>query len=264
VTKRLLGAAALALLMPNGVRAQLAVNHVELIVHADVRAERDAVIGVRNEGEQTVQAVVRLEDWDRASDGTNRWYPLGSQRGSCGRALQIFPLSMSLDPGAAQSIRVTVDSALAPPTECWAAAVVETARPGVQGGQRVTYVLRTAVKIYIQRQGLRADGEITDLQTTMADPAAPRDSTDSAHDIELAFTNTGARHVVAQGSVEIRRLDNSLAARVAIPDIYAVPGACQVTRMRVPRLAKGRYIVLALLDYGGDEIAAAQIEYEVK
>jgi hypothetical protein len=171
---------------------------------------------------------------------------------------------MSLDPGAAQSIRVTVDSALAPPTECWAAAVVETARPGMQGGQRVTYVLRTAVKIYVQRQGLRADGEITDLQTTMADTAAARDTADSAHDIELAFTNTGARHVVAQGSVEIRRLDNSLAARVAIPDIYALPGACQVTRIRVPKLAKGRYIVLALLDYGGDEIAAAQIEYEVK
>ena len=264
MTRRLLGAAALVLWMPNGASAQLAVNRVELMLRADVGTERDAVIGVRNEGEQTVQAVVRLEDWDRTSDGTNRWYPLGSRPHSCGNALSIFPLSMSLDPGAAQSIRVRVDSAVVQQSECWAAAVVETTRPAMQGGQRVTYVLRTAVKIYVQRQGLRTDGEITDLQTMAADTAVRSDTADSAHDIELAFTNTGTRHVVAHGSVEIRRLDNTLAARLAIPDIYALPGACQVTKTRVPKLAKGHYIVLALLDYGGDDISAAQFEYIVK
>jgi len=210
-----------------------------------------------------VQAVVRLEDWDRTGDGTNRWYPLGSLPHSCGSALSIFPLSMSLDPGAAQSIRVTVDSAAVAPVECWAAAVVETTRPAMQGGQRVTYVLRTAVKLYVQHRGLRTNGEITDLHVT-PDTAAPADTADAADHIELAFTNTGSRHLVAGGSVEIRRLDNSLAAKIAISDIYALPGACQITKTRIPRLARGHYIVLALLDYGGDEIAAAQIEYTVK
>jgi P pilus assembly chaperone PapD len=106
-------------------RSQLAVGRVELVMQlAD--PSREATIGVRNESDRPVQAIVRLEDWDRSADGANRWYAFGTHQGSgsCAPALDIFPQSLRLEPGAEQSLRVVLDREKAPARECWAAAVV--------------------------------------------------------------------------------------------------------------------------------------------
>jgi P pilus assembly chaperone PapD len=255
----LLAGACLAV-TPNVLSGQLTVNRMELLMRGTA-GERDAIIGVRNETSTAVQAVVRLEDWDRSADGTNRWYAYGSRAGSCGRALSIFPLSVNLEPGASQSLRLTIDSAAVPPTECWAAAVIESVvepRPD----QHLTYVLRTAVKIYVDPPGMHAKGEISALRLVDADSETGGPSS-STKQIEFEFANTGLQHLASRGTVEFRRPDNSVAARMEVPTLYALPGARQVQHVSVPRLAPGRYVILLTLDYGGDDLVAAQIEYDV-
>jgi P pilus assembly chaperone PapD len=232
---------------------QLAVDHVEVALAPQPGGQRIGLITVRNEGTKPVQAVLRLEDWDRAEDGNNRWYALGTMPGSCGEMLHLFPLALALDPGASQSVRVQLDSAAAPQRECWAAAVVETAQPHIVSGRSVTYLVRTAVKIYVQPQGLAANGIVTDMRVH------PLQSTNH---LELVFENAGQRHVLAHGNVEFRRPDNSLAATVNLPDMYVLPGAKSRVAVPIPPLASGRYVALGIVDYGGDEIAAAQMEYE--
>src|SRR5688572_31713255 len=85
--------------------SQLAVGRVEVVMQVANRANREAAISVRNESDKPVQAVVKLEDWDRAEDGSNRWFAYGTHRGagSCAPALSIFPQSLRLDPGAEQA-----------------------------------------------------------------------------------------------------------------------------------------------------------------
>jgi P pilus assembly chaperone PapD len=222
----------------------------------------DAAIGVRNESDRPVQALVRLEDWDRASDGANRWYVYGSRAGygSCSPALSIFPQSMRLEPGAEQAIRVVLDQTKASAGECWAAAVVETVHASDRTGQRVAYVVRTAVKIYVQPSGLRADGEIEGIR--IAADSASRDSTMSM--VEVLFSNTGTRHVVAQGALEVRHADNTFVTRVPLPPIYALPGARHGVRVPMPKLTPGSYVFLATMDYGGADIAAALLEHRAR
>jgi P pilus assembly chaperone PapD len=240
--------------------AQLTVDRVEAVIHPSNPAERETIIHVRNDGSKSVQAVIRLEDWKRTSDGTNQWFPGGTQAGSCGKLLTIFPLAANLDPGASQSIRIVLDTAAArPSSECWSAAVVETVSSAVKEGKQVGYFIRTAVKLYVQPVGLRADGEIPSMRV-IADSVR---GADSVKTIEVEFENTGDRHIVAQGVVEFRRPDNTVAARISLPNVYSLPKARQLVRAELPRLAAGRYVVLATLDFGGDEIAASQIEYEV-
>ena len=248
------------LLTPRPVAGQLAVGRVEVVLQAG--DTRDAAIGVRNESAKPVQALVRLEDWDRASDGANRWYPYGSHagRGSCAPALAIFPQSMRLEPGAEQAIRVVLDSDRAPAGECWAAAVVETVHPADRAAQRVAYVVRTAVKIYVQPPGLSADGEIEGVRVAV--DSTSRDSTASV--IEVLFSNTGTRHVVAQGALEVRTADNTTVSRVPLPTVYALPGARHVVRVPMPTLAPGSYVFLATMDYGGADIAAALLEHRTR
>jgi P pilus assembly chaperone PapD len=230
--------------------AQIAVDRMEIVFQPKTADPRVGVINLKNEGTKPVQAQVRLEDWDRAEDGTNHWFPQGTLAGSCGQLLRIFPASVSLDPGASQAVRVTMDTTAAPAKECWSAAVVETVQPRIASGRAVNYVIRTAVKLYVLPPDLRIEGEVNAMR-------ADRDS------LDLGFANTGERHLVAKGSVEFRRPDNSVAARVELPVLYTLPGASSRARIRAPKLSAGRYVVLAILDYGGDQLAAAQIEYEV-
>jgi P pilus assembly chaperone PapD len=241
--------------------AQLAVGRVELVMSLADRSARDAAIGVRNESGRAVQALVRLEDWDRAEDGSNRWYPYGARagKGSCGQALSIFPQALRLEPGAEQAIRVVLDSAKAPAGECWAAAVVETVQPAERSGQRITYVVRTAVKIYVQPAGLRAEGEIQSVRVSDSLPGQGK-----ASSIEVQFSNTGARHVVTEGALEIRQADNKLVSRVPLPPVYALPGAQHTVRVPMPKLPAGHYVFLATMDYGGADIAAALLEHRAR
>ncbi|HEY3935145.1 MAG TPA: hypothetical protein VGL65_11085 [Gemmatimonadales bacterium] len=243
--------------------AQIAIDRTEIQFRAEPGEPTVAVIGLHNEGKERVQAVVRLEDWDRGIDGTNNWYPYATKPGSCGKALGVFPLTVSLEPDARQSIRVTVDSAAGLDHECWAGAIVETVQPHVVNGRNVAYVIRTATKIYVQPPILAAHGEVAELKVTRSDTtAAAATAADSA--IELQFDNTGTKHLVTSGEIQFRRPDNSVAETVKLPMLYTLPGAKSVARVAMPKLAAGRYIVLAVLDYGGDELAAGQIEFEVR
>jgi P pilus assembly chaperone PapD len=244
-----------SLAAPRAARAQLAVDHFELLLRPHLADARVGAITVRNDGATAVQAIVKIEDWDRTEDGTNRWFPVGTIGGSCGASLAVFPRAIRLEPGASQVLRVSWTPEDVPAHECWAAAVVETVRPEVQGGRQVAYVVRTAVKLYAQPPASTISGEVTALR--VVGEGAP--ST-----LEVAFANTGDTHVVAHGQVEFRRADNTVAATLRLPDLHALPASTARARVAVPRLPPGRYVALALIDYGGDDIAAMQLEHRVR
>jgi P pilus assembly chaperone PapD len=254
-TRSLLVVLALALGAASPAAAQLGVDRSEIFIRPAVAAERVGVITVTNTGDRAVQAVVKSEDWDRSDVGANRWYKSGTVKGSCGPALTVFPLSLSLERGASQSIRLVLDDAAAASMsrECWSAVILETVQPPSQSGG-VSYVLRTAVKVYVEPAGLQSGGQVTDMRVI---------EHGGADSLEVAFQNAGERHYVAKGFVEFRRADNSVVAKVDLPEYYVLPGARQRAIVPMPKLPAGEYVAISMVDYGGDEIAAMQIEHTV-
>ncbi|HET9982925.1 MAG TPA: fimbria/pilus periplasmic chaperone [Longimicrobiales bacterium] len=238
--------------------AQLAVDRFELGLEPGDPSLRTGVVAVRNEGTAAVQAELRIEDWDRGEDGTNRWFARGTVPGSCGAALDVFPRQIRLEPGDAQSVRVLLSPAAPADRECWGALVVETVQPRTVNGREVAYVVRTAVKVYAGPPGLAADGVVGEMRM------APAAGTQPGATLSVAFDNAGARHLEGRGRVEFRRPDNSVAARVELPELYVLPGARRRVAVPVPALAPGRYVALAIVDYGGEEVAAGQIEYDAR
>ena len=237
--------------------AQLAINRTEVVFEAGPHQPATEVIEIRNESATAVQAVIKLEDWDRAEDGTNRWLPYGTLNGSCGNAITVFPLALSLDPGAVQSVRITRDTAHARSAECWAAAIVETVVPRIEAGRSVNYHLRLATKLYLQPEGLHASGELASMEVAES-ATAP-----ATRQLDLVFANTGARHLESTGELQIRRPDNTVAGSLTLPTLYTLPGARARALVTLPHLPPGRYVLLAVFDFGGDELAAGQLEYEV-
>ncbi len=238
------------------VGAQLAVDRSELHIQPGAAEGRVGVLTVTNTGPRAVQAVVKIEDWDRSETGSNRWHRVGTVPQSCSALMTVFPLALSLDPGASQSVRlIFADSAAAMSRECWSAVMVESVQaPTQQGG--VSYVIRSAVKVYAAPAGLAASGEVTAMRVV---PDAGH-----ADSLEVWFHNDGARHYIATGTVEFRRADNSVAASLTLPEYYILPGAQQRARVAMPDLPPGEYVVLSMVDFGGAELAAMQIEHVVR
>ena len=85
----------------------------------------------------------------------------------------------------------------------------------------------------------------------------------SRKDVVLAFKNTGGIQVRPSGRLEIRRPDNSVAGTVRVDEFPILPGATRQVRVPLPALTAGKYIVLAILDFGGADIAGGQVEIQM-
>lgn len=257
-----LGGAALALAAAPSrtAQAQLAIDKLDLVLKADGTDERTGVLTVRNEGTVPAQALIKLEDWDRAPDGNNRFYPTGTIAGSCAASLQVFPLSLSLKPGEAQTVRIDYTGPAKRSRECWSLVVVESPAATPQaGGRQLLYNVRTGLKVYVAQEGLAVDGEVEGLSV------ARTQRNGVAHDVAIvAFANRGARHYTTKGRLEIRREDNTLVHTLELPPMYALPGAVMHATVSLPALPAGRYLLLSVVDYGGAEIAAGMYTHEVR
>src|SRR5256885_17126843 len=80
--------------------------------------------------------------------------------------------------------------------------------------------------------------------------------------LDVTFGNSGGLPLWVRGRIEFRRLDNSVAATADVPEFPVLPGARRTVAVPAPKLRAGRYVALALLDYGGADIAGAQIPFE--
>ncbi len=238
-------------------------DQIELVL-APGRVDRSVgLFNVTNDGDKPVQATLTVEDWDRAENGNNRFFPVGTIPQSCKSMLRIFPMSMRLEPHQSQGVRVAVTDADSLATECWSVVFVETTEPHTMAGRQVMYVLRTGVKVYVTPPGLSREGsvEAMEVQPHVAAPGASAPDT-VRRDLALTFVNSGTMHLATRGSVEIRRPDNSVAGKAVVAEFPVLPGARRRLMTPLPNLPPGRYVALVLLDYGGAEIAAAQIEFE--
>jgi hypothetical protein len=141
--------------------------------------------------------------------------------------------------------------------ECWDIFFVEEVprRSSVRGNS-LQYIFRTGVKVYVAPPGLARDGAVEGMAVEEAG---------AKKQISIRFHNTGGMHLLANGRLEFRRLDNSVAAQVPIPEFPTLPGAIRKVGVDVPRgLVPGDYIVLALIDFGGSELVAGQIDFQAK
>lgn len=82
---------------------------------------------------------------------------------------------------------------------------------------------------------------------------------------KIIFENTGNGILEPTGRLEIKDLQNKLIGTVPIPPAKILPGAKREIELRhTLTLEQGKYIAIALLDYGGEKLAGYQRIFEVK
>jgi P pilus assembly chaperone PapD len=257
VRRAVLALCAVGTVVSHRASAQLLVDPLEVTLITASPGRATGSFSVANTTDSPVQATISRQDWDRVENGDNRFLPSGTSGHSCGATLTASPLSIRIEPHTSRVVRVGMQNDVPLTKECWDIFFVEEV-PGrtTVKGNSLQYIFRTGVKVYVAPPGLTRDAAVENM--TVEDSATKRK-------IAISFHNTGAMNLVAKGRLEFRRLDNSLAMEAAIAEFPTLPGATRKLMVDVPSgLSAGDYVVLALIDFGGAELVAGQIDYQAK
>jgi P pilus assembly chaperone PapD len=257
--------------------AQLLVDPLEVTMITAGTNRVSASFTLANTSDEVVQASITRSDWDRIENGDNRFLPAGSSGTSCGAMLAVSPLSIRVEPHTSRVVRLAIETAAPVTKECWDIFFVEEVpRRASSKGNSLQYIFRTGVKVYVAPPGLSRDGAVENMAVEDV-PVLPATSSTTPvksvanaplatkRQISVRFHNTGTMHLTARGRLEFRRLDNTLAMQVPIAEFPTLPGATRKVMVDVPAgLAPGDYVVLALIDFGGAELVAGQIDFQAK
>ena len=277
VRATVLALCAIGVVVSHRANAQLLVDPLEVTMITAGNNRVSASFSLSNTTDAPVQATITRQDWDRVENGDNRFLPAGTSGTSCGAMLSASPLSIRIDPHTSRIIRLGAQNAAALSKECWDIFFVEEVpqRASIKGNS-LQYIFRTGVKVYVAPPGLARDGAVEsvgveDVAVTPAASTTPARLSVSAapaatkRQISIRFHNTGNMHLLAKGRLEFRGLDNTLAMQVPIAEFPTLPGSTRKVMVDVPSgLAPGDYVVLALVDFGGPELVAGQVDYQAK
>ena len=209
---------------------------------------------VSNDAGERVQATVVVEDWERDEHGGNRFLPAGSHAHSCAAGLEVFPATLALEPGESANLRIAFTGKPSLAANCWSIVFLENRATQEMGSRQLSYNVRTGIKVYGESANASRDGLIEQMALTDSTPGQ----------LALTFRNAGDVQLRVKGTIEVRRVDNSVVQRTPVESFPVLPGARRIVLSQVPPLPAGRYVLLALLDFGGSELVAGQMEYEVR
>jgi hypothetical protein len=253
--------------------AQIGVDQLEMHVRLEDPRSLTQAIPVRSESGEAQQVRVTVRSWYRDSLGSNQYVPYDSLDSSCRERLQVFPASFQIGARATEFVRVSYAPSGPADAGCWAIVFVEVVRPPSTRAQTDGAALEinvvTGVKVYVHGATTTSSGEVLSAdvesfyETRRVPPNTPADST-LVRQVAVRFENTGTAHLIVKTTVEIRNASTQVVREIAGNDAYLTPRAFRDILVRIPAdLPAGRYVAVALLDYGGAEIRAAQVEFEI-
>lgn len=216
------------------------------------------VIRVSNSATGETHFKAYTMDWILSQKGEFIPIPSGSGDRSASPWITINPREFDIAPGGTQELRLGIKVPRDAAGGYRSVVFVESAPSRISGTFGAAVVGRVGVVVYITVAGTAVrSGNITDL-------SAEFDGEKGILSGNIGFENTGNVHLRLAGSVEIRDTAGMTVAKVDIPGTVSLPG----TYREVPfewhgKLGAGHYIVLAILDYGGEAQVAGQTMLEV-
>jgi P pilus assembly chaperone PapD len=246
---------------PRLTHAQLLVEEQEVFLKPNVRARRSGVIRITNAMDRPAEATLAIQDWHRDESGASTVLPFGASPGSCRDQLRVTPASVRIAPHETEPVRVLFEGAA--DRSCWNAISIEsTASPGKPGQETpITYTVRTDVKVYVESDYAKREGQVEMIQLAMVSISSNDDG--KVRGVEVVFRNTGAAHLKAIGALEVRNADNLVVAILDIAQFPVAPDDQRRIAVALPKLPPGRYVATALFDYSGPDIAQGETQFEV-
>jgi len=221
---------------------------------------------VINNDSEPANITVSVCDWLRDLQGQNLFCKAAGQVPRSASAwVSAAPEQFELEPSKSKEIRFTLAVPADPQLDgtYWTAVMVEgtpVTQPG-QPGTTITVKRRFAVKVLETVAGTgKKDGQISDVEVRGLNP--PR--------VLVEFSNRGTLSLPkVSGRVEIRDQTGKTVDTIPIAAFPVLPGyrrqlIVSSARKRGDLLPTGRYLILAILDFGGDNLVGGQQVLTIK
>lgn len=268
---RLLSAGALLILLTIALNGYaLRISPVQFDLRIAQGAGASLSFSVLNNEEEPLELTIGRCDWLRSVEGENLFCEeAGEVARSATAWLSVTPTRFALRPGEDQDVRFSISTPEASPGGIplegtyWTAIMVEVA-PQASGGQpegtEIVIKRRFGLKVLVTFAGTgEKAGQVGDLARHGLNPLWAT----------LAFRNRGSLNLSnVSGRVEIRDASGRTLETLPIAPFPVLPGATRhlVVESRRPkgeRYPPGKYLALAVLDYGGPHPVGAQLVFEV-
>lgn len=234
---------------PAAVAGQFAVHPVQMDLEA-VAGVATRTVTVENQSSEPLELRVYLSDFDRAAEGGHQYLSFGEHPSSCEGRLQVFPDQLTLAGNGREELRLRMqpDS-----TSCWGMVFVERRTLTPSG---VTVAHRIGVKVYAEGTVTAREGRVLNMAVDTTPERAAL----------VAFENPGHAILQVEGEIEVRSLAGEVVGVVELERLRVLPG--RQRHIRVPitgvELEPGRYLLVAILDFGGDYLAGGQTLLQVE
>jgi hypothetical protein len=212
-------------------------------------------ITVRNSGSTPMHIQTSLVDFAVSPGGDYIFSKPGTGRYSLAGWALINPREFDIPPNSFQLVRMTINVPNGISGEYSGIAFFQT-RPLRHSGGGITFSERVASKIYLYSGNtVRIDGAIDGIAVK---------ETGIGERFLVGFKNSGNAHLYLNGNIQIRK-GSDMVQRIPLQQQVLVErGGRRVIEAYSEKLPPGDYTALALIDFGGPNLAGGQTSFTVK
>jgi hypothetical protein len=239
-----------ALLLTSPAAAQFSAQPVIVELNAGPGGTT-STFAVRNESDEPVQLRIYAGDYDQTETGEYQFMDAGDHPRSCASRLRIYPDNLTLPARGTGEVRLTMEPGAA---TCWSLVFAESVSRSPAG---IRIAQRIGVRVYGVGPQVRREGEIVEVRTEL-DGAGGRV-------VQVGFSNTGSGPVRPEGELEVRSASGTVVGVVPIAPFTVLPERISIVRVPLDLvLDAGTYVLVPILDFGGEYLAGGQGMLEVE
>lgn len=223
---------------------------------------------VSNVGKEPENITISLVDWNRETKGEHRYFEAGTLPHSLANWTEFSPIRFELKGEESQEVKFSIAIPKGEEGTHWTMFLVEGSPEAIttrKEGKSLFSVMATVaygIKIYqTDPATAQRKGKITNL-----DIATLSKSEETEIKVKIEFENTGNTHLEPEGQVEIRNEKGETVATADIKRCPILPGRKRILEIpfKEKNLQPGRYLALAVLDFGGSYLVAGQRVFEIR
>lgn len=220
---------------------------------------------INNPGQELEEVEVRVADWNMTADGLTHFFKAGTLPQSLARWIEFSPIRFELKGGETREVKYIVTIPEGEEGTHWAILFVKgSPKLFTEKSEKGQFIVRTSfgfgIKIYQTDPNMATrEGRITNMDIVKTGER-------SSLKVKLEFENTGDVHVKAKGRVGLRDEMGETVDQIEIKRFHILPGTKRILELpyEEEKLSRGKYLALAIIDFGGDYLVAAQRKFEIK
>jgi len=224
-------------------------------------------ISIINLSDQKQTFELSLGDWLRDSIGSHKYFPTGTLETSCSNWINLDNTIVEVEAKQTKDVRVTMNSPSDPAQfkqMKWAMLYVQNAAE--QSGNTTAAGKTTAKLVEVFRFGIhiyQTPPQLTD-HAAKAISLIPDPVEKSTYDFSMI--NTGSTQLTCKARLELTNIENGKEIKLEDTEFPVFPGAKRTVQLVLPpNIPKGKYSMLALLDYDTSmPLEAVELSIEIK